>query len=375
MEWLKPIRGGTYFASRGASKNPSHSDLEYKLPPVKHICRHGICNRGVNDLGSNKCDGILLRVGLDGPDGGIFGPVFNNKEFEFIPVPDDLSLTNIHSTEPYRHAREKLLQAGIKINTYGDTSTRHNHKKLSDLLPDDILTVQTTKEKYRICNPSQCIAHLDPDFDNRSYGDYWKSNNGGKFPIRKWADTGVLNDDLTLTRTVHVFFVASLWSAPDHYYGRDEPRQFSSMRKDQRSQELNVYLVGYFEVDRIIDVNKHMRGWQHRGEFNFDNEKSKQAVLNNFHYKRYQLTKELNMENLDDEVVILIGRKKTQLPALLPTPLKLKENHIISKPTNLGKKLGVNTKGDVVRGLRCLSHAQCEEAVKLIDNELQKLGH
>ena len=80
----------------------------------------------------------MLRIGIDAGSGGIQGPLFRDRTFEYIPIPDG---------------------CGIDRRTYGKTIGRNGHR-LIDYFPE------ARKASMR----DQAI-HFDPEFATFTYGD------------------------------------------------------------------------------------------------------------------------------------------------------------------------------------------------------------
>jgi hypothetical protein len=80
----------------------------------------------------------LLRVGIDSGCGGIDGPLFSDRSFEYIPIPDS---------------------AGHDSRTYGNTMGRHG-KVLINYFPS------SRREAM-----ADCSIHYDPEFSTFTYGD------------------------------------------------------------------------------------------------------------------------------------------------------------------------------------------------------------
>ncbi len=81
---------------------------------------------------------VLLRVGIDTGSGGIHGPLFADRSFEFIPIPDGF---------------------GIDPRTYGNTVGRHG-ARFSDYFPPG-----------RGDEVARYSMHVDPEFETFTYGD------------------------------------------------------------------------------------------------------------------------------------------------------------------------------------------------------------
>jgi hypothetical protein len=84
---------------------------------------------------------VLLRVGIDTGSGGIHGPLFANRSFEYIPIPD------------------RFGRAGVDTRTYGNTPGRGG-RNLVAYFPE-------ARRKWAFGQP----IHFDPEFETFTYGD------------------------------------------------------------------------------------------------------------------------------------------------------------------------------------------------------------
>jgi hypothetical protein len=83
---------------------------------------------------------VLIRVGVDSGCGGIQGPLFEGKTFEYIPIPDD---------------------HGIDSRTYGNTKGRHGGRLLVEYFQGSRLQSKMKDQ----------AIHFDPEFETYTYGD------------------------------------------------------------------------------------------------------------------------------------------------------------------------------------------------------------
>jgi len=81
---------------------------------------------------------VLLRVGIDTGSGGMLGPIFADRSFEFIPIDAN---------------RDRLKRS------YANTDGRHG-RKLIEYFPNRL------KERMK-----DSLLHFDPEFDTFTYGD------------------------------------------------------------------------------------------------------------------------------------------------------------------------------------------------------------
>jgi hypothetical protein len=84
---------------------------------------------------------VLLRVGIDTGSGGIHGPLFGDRSFEYIPIPD------------------RFRGMGVDKRTYGNTSGTAG-RMLADYFPET--------RRGKIVDQS---IHFDPEFETFTYGD------------------------------------------------------------------------------------------------------------------------------------------------------------------------------------------------------------
>src|SRR5262249_11504115 len=81
--------------------------------------------------------GLLLRVGIDSGCGGTLGPIFPDRTFEYVPIPEN---------SKYESSRSLYFR---------DLPARHGGA-LAQYVPT----------RYR-----EAIAHYDPEFETFTYGD------------------------------------------------------------------------------------------------------------------------------------------------------------------------------------------------------------
>jgi hypothetical protein len=146
--------------------------------------------------------GLLVHIGADTTTLGVVAPIFPDDTFEYIPI-----------NEIY----------GLGIKTYQDIPVRNTKygRTLADFLPSDL---------------ARLPVHLDPNFDNFTYGEPFKEQ--PKF----WTLMKLAEGDL-------IFFIASLAPYnPEIYEKRDALlRSYQVGRRDK-------YVVGFFKVKGIAEV-------------------------------------------------------------------------------------------------------------------------
>ncbi len=268
---------------------------------------------------------VLLRVGLDKENGGIWAPITDDgeldqkREFEFIPIPNWPTRTT-----PRSRPEPELSQYQVKIETYGDLpGINHPDKKLSDFLPYDEIR-QDGKPWF---SPERVVPHNDPNFRHATSGEYWRGakrgddtrRTHGRLPTA-WRD---LRPEDVEGKELWMFFAEAL--AP--FAGQLDFRTMSS----QQSRRYGIYVVGCMLVREFVDIAKI--GWDFAIE---SHAKNKLAIVENFHFRR-----------VSDEPVIVIGVPgKTRLfRKALPLKVVIDGRKTI---TEAGKLLGV-TEQDQVR--------------------------
>ena len=97
----------------------------------------------------------MIRVGVDSKEGGIQGPLFRDRFFEYIPIPET---ENLGIVSKY---------------TYGDLIGRHG-RPLSDYFP---LRRQAKMATHGV--------HCDPEWDTFTYGDYTGTSKAGLRNLNK----------------------------------------------------------------------------------------------------------------------------------------------------------------------------------------------
>ncbi len=255
----------------------------------------------------------LLRVGLDSDLGGIWAPITDEGEitdkrrFEFIPFPAyQTRMTSRLKPE------SELKRFGLRVETYGDLSgLNHPNNRLSDFLPNDEIRFRGKSWSP----PEEVVPHNDPDFRYATFGDYWKSSQGGRLPSL-WQRVNPDNEEL------FIFFVETLAPFPGE-------STFSALRSQQR-RAYGIYIVGVMRVAELIDIS--VTGWSYAIDGHANN---KSAIVGNFHFKR-----------LKDEPVIVVGERNQTFLAKEALPLKVKVG-VKAIITEAGELLGVTEKDQV----------------------------
>jgi len=151
----------------------------------------------------------LLRVGADSTyyGGGFHGPIFDGFSFEFIPIPE------YETDDAYRESNYGQF-------TYGNTYDRKCGQPFTEY-------IRSPKIRNSLQDRNM---HLDPDFDNATYGDLVRTwtNHQLKF-VSKAASLQYLIPGNLLV------FCASL-----------DPYKTSNCQRA-------LHMIGYFEVKKVHD--------------------------------------------------------------------------------------------------------------------------
>ena len=221
---------------------------------------------------------LLIHIGADTSNiitVGICGPIFKDKNFEFIPI--------------------KESKITSETRTYISLSSRNKKfgRSLSYFVPSDI---------------QNDIIHYDPDFDHFTYSDPINSMRGSM--LRK------------LEQGDFIFFVASL--VP---YTKDTYKY--SVRKiilANQKGKMVKYIIGYFEIIKILSLEKNNNNLK---DLESKNSISKyySQIKHNAHYKRVK-----------DRFTIVIG-KKDRKHGLLSQAIPLTYPGAPFKPNTFAKSI------------------------------------
>lgn len=129
---------------------------------------------------------VLLRVGIDSGCGGIQGPLFDDKSFEFVCIPDNI---------------------GVSKQTYGTISSKNGLSHSAYF-----------SDRKRLKMESQAV-HVDPEFKTFTYGD----PTSPKRSLRK------------LEKGDYLIFYCGL-------------QRWKSTTGWDKSHQPALYIVGYFKV-------------------------------------------------------------------------------------------------------------------------------
>jgi hypothetical protein len=258
---------------------------------------------------------LLIRVGFDGNWGGIRGPIFNDRRFRFIPIPENKG------------------RKGKNHTRYSDFGP----SKYMPYLPKDFLISKDLNgNKIRI-KIEDCIVHDDPDFDAFTYGD--RTKNGRGRAVRK-LDPGD-----------YIIFSAGLVPYPKDKY---PDRSLNAIYRQQHAiDELKICIVGYFKVDCVKEYP----------EISSMKEKERKQIENTH----------LERNPLDKDLIIVKGDEKNKNSGLIKNAFcisKHRKNKVGRRGYVTSPKFNKLTglEGQISRGWRWI---EGDEKVK---NLIKKLG-
>jgi hypothetical protein len=209
-----------------------------------------------------SCLAYFLRVGVDSSGveetGGFHAPIFDDKTFEFIPVPIAKGRSNSGDKEYCER------NFGYEL-TFGNTCDR-----------TDVPFVDYSKLGKNRKLLSNLPIHVDPDFKHATYGDIVKRD--------KWIEEAHMLE--YLRNGDFLVFCAAL-----DPWGR-------------RKQRRGLYIVGFFEVNKVHTF----RGKSKREKLSMfkalDNVNPHTTNVNKFN---------INSENRDNLVLVEGNSKKSSL--------------------------------------------------------------
>jgi len=221
---------------------------------------------------------LLMHVSADSSNigtVGICGPIFEDKNFEFIPI--------------------KESKPTVETRTYTSIDSRNKKfgKSLSNFIPSDI---------------QNDIVHFDPDFDHFTYSDPLHSMRGNM--LRK------------LQQGDFIFFVASLAPFRKESYVNNIRKVISANQKGKMAK----YVIGYFEIAKILSLektNNDLKVLESKNSIS----KYYSQIKHNAHYKRVK-----------DRFTIVIG-KQDRKNALLSKAIPLTQQGSPFKPNKLARKI------------------------------------
>ena len=206
---------------------------------------------------------------------GICGPIFKDKNFEFIPI--------------------KESKITSETRTYTSLASRNKKfgRSLSNFVPSDI---------------QKDIVHYDPDFDHFTYSDPTNSMRGGM--LRK------------LEQGDFIFFVASLVPYTKDTYKCNERKIISANQKGKMVK----YIIGYFEIIKIISLEKNNNNLK-----DLDSENSIPKYFSQIKYSAHY-------KRVKDRFTIVIG-KKDRKHGLLSQAIPLTYPGAPFKPNTFAKSI------------------------------------
>lgn len=229
--------------------------------------------------------GLLIQVGADtsGKETlGVCAPVFEDRTFEFIPIVERCDTS------------EK--------RTYRDLPARHSEKRLMWFLPAE----------YEEATP-----HYDPDPENFTYSEPINSTRGKQLKKLEAAD--------------YLFFVASLvpYSLETH-----KDRSLPGIRRSQ-SKKMAKYLVGYYRIDAILDVDTSRR--RNPGNDWFGDARGESLPPSTRDRVGPQLLANAHSKRLPDDQFLCAVGVRDRASALLKKGLRITEQGAPFRPTSIGR--------------------------------------
>jgi len=206
---------------------------------------------------------------------GICGPIFKDKNFEFIPI--------------------KESKITCEMRTYTSIASRNKKfgRSLSYFVPFDI---------------QNDIVHYDPDFDHFTYSDPINSMRGSMLRKLEPGD--------------FIFFVASLVPFKKEAYAKNIRKTISANQKGNMIK----YIIGYFKIAKILSLEKNndtLKVLESKNSIS----KYYSQIKHNAHYKRVK-----------DRFTIVIG-KKDRKNALLSQAIPLTYPGAPFKPNTFAKSV------------------------------------
>ena len=110
----------------------------------------------------------LLRVGMDSTYGGFVSPIFDDRSFVFLPIPNA------------RTGGIQIDDSSTRLRTYSELRT-NSDLLLTDYLPSDGLELNGEF----IENLKNLPVHNDPEFEGMTYGEKKEKLNGRMYSILK----------------------------------------------------------------------------------------------------------------------------------------------------------------------------------------------
>jgi hypothetical protein len=279
---------------------------------------------------------LLIRVAIDSGNIGYVGPINERTmEYVYIPIP--------------------TIETALTKRTYGTEKVRPQNTVFEGKVLADFM--HTDKAKVRLDYdwikdvwierklPANALKiHFDPEFEENTYGDFW----GNRIP-----------SDLSLSdaqdEETHLFFYAGL--AP---YPKCFEKQSQYQIKSSQIYNMNVYVIGHFEIERIYSIRK-----------DGDLSTFKKELGTNAHFIEREYLKGFEKHPIKAErehfsnLVIIKGKKKGSR-GLLPKAIRLtkwsdrKRTYV---PTELGEIVGLGPN----RGIRQTPHLDSNSASSLLD--------
>jgi len=293
--------------------------------------------------------GMLVRIGLESTNGGIYSPAFKDGNYEYIPIPDEIQLYNFNLNKK----QINLIEQNIALPYYSKLPGL-TRDYIIDFLPKDKLKLSNKNKTIYLSPVEKTIAHYDPHFALKTFGDYWKVREKGRIP-KKFKNYYLNGED------IHIFFVGTFWDTTYEWYEQNGRLSFSEMIRIQKNKT-KICIFGYFLVEKIIEINE-FGGWENLEKVIDVYPEYHDAIIYNFHHIRYDIQRILNFdrEYLEKDTIIIIGDKKCS--GLLNRYITLKD--VGNKVTEIGKICNISER-DAVR-FKSLNEKQIEAILNEIE--------
>ena len=154
---------------------------------------------------------MFLRVGIDSTTGGFIAPIFKDRTYKFIPIPECKK----------------------------ETKESKNYNLFKKYVPSDIFYFENKKEWWNL-KFKEVVLHNDPDFNNMTYGD----------PINKG------NRLSKLEKGDYLIFWQSFYPYIEEY----KTNKLKDIEKIQSKYYKVMAVIGYFKLKenpvKLLDHNK-----------------------------------------------------------------------------------------------------------------------
>jgi len=309
----------------GAETIDSEAEPGEIAPRVR---RHGKSSLGVGQT----MKALLLHVGVDSTNVGVSAPIFKNRAFQFVPIPEMMGDGDTYymarNTDGSIHV-ETLWGKGVEQAPWLRITDAKTYSDLEAHSPNGNGQMRTLKD-YVPSSFANIVVHHDPDFRDLTYGDRIDDSRGKQLPSLEPGDI--------------LAFVESL--APHIEQAYSDPVMKGRVARFQRHM-MAKYLIGYFTIEQVfrvfLDTNYFERDFQSAAvilpkEEAADRPNPEAQVTHRIDesIKRQILTNAHSRRDMDDYYVVVGSRKESRL---LQFAAKITENGSPFKPNDNGRKI------------------------------------